>query len=258
MGHMLEPILDSVRARLPGLVADMATWLERAGQAPAPRPFDAALRAPGLSVIAEVKRRSPSAGDIAPDLDPSALAGAYQRGGAAAISVLTEPDHFGGSIDDLRLVRAATALPVLRKDFVLHPVQIAQARAIGADTVLLIASVLDDPALTDLIAVAADHGMTALVEAHDRDEVMRAAAAGARVIGVNNRDLRTFEVDLATAEGARDAIPGDVLAVAESGVTSTDGARRMREAGYDAILVGQAVAQAPDPAALIAEIRGAA
>jgi indole-3-glycerol phosphate synthase len=235
----------------------MDEWMDRAAATRAPVAFDEALRAPGLSVIAEIKRRSPSAGDIAPDLDPALLAVAYEAGGAAAISVLTEPDHFGGSLSDLEAVEAVSGLPLLRKDFILHPVQIAQGRALGADTVLLIAAVLDDPTLASLIETAKGLGMVALVEAHDGEEVARAAAAGARVIGVNNRDLRTFEVDLGTAERLRGVIPAGVVAVAEGGVTSDEGARRMYHAGYDAILVGQAAATAQDPASFVAGLREA-
>lgn len=255
---MLEPILDSVRSRLPDLVAETELWLGRAAGAPPVRRFDEALAGPGLAIIAEVKRRSPSAGDIAPDLDPADLARSYVAGGAAAVSVLTEEDHFGGSIDDLRTVRTAIEAPLLRKDFVLHPVQVAQARAAGADAILLIAAVLDDPTLGDLIAVTRGFGMTALVEAHDGAEVARCVAAGATVIGVNNRDLATFDVDLATAEALRPLIPSNSVAVAESGVTSIEGARRMARSGYDAVLVGQAAAQAEDPAAFIADLAGVA
>jgi indole-3-glycerol phosphate synthase len=254
---MLEPILDSARSRLPDLVAETETWLGRAAAAAPARDFGAALAESGLGVIAEVKRRSPSAGDIAPNLDAAVLATAYVEGGASAISVLTEEDHFGGSIEDLRTVRSAVAIPLLRKDFVLHPVQVAQARAAGADAVLLIATILDDATLGDLVAVTRGFGMTPLVEAHDGPEVSRAVAAGATVIGVNNRDLTTFTVDLATAEAVRPLIPAGSVAIAESGVTSAAGARRMAAAGYDAILVGQAAAQAEDPAAFVAEIVGA-
>lgn len=253
---MLEPILDSVRARLPALIDDLDTWISRAVGASAVRPFDSALARGGLSVIAEVKRRSPSAGEIAPGLDPARLASEYAAGGAAAISVLTEEVHFGGSLDDLIAVREAVDLPVLRKDFVLHPVQVAQARAAGADAILLIAAVLEDPTLADLIRVTAGFGMTPIVEVHDGEEVARAAAAGAVVIGVNNRDLTTFEVDLATAEELRRLVPADAVTIAESGVTTPADARRMEHAGYDAVLVGQAAAESDDPAAFVAALAG--
>jgi len=253
---MLDPILESVRARLPGLIAERELWESRAAVVEPLHDFGASLTAPGLSVIAEVKRRSPSVGSIAPDLDPATLARAYEAGGAAAVSVLTEPDHFGGSLDDLAVVRSSCGLPVLRKDFVVHPTQIIQARAVGADAVLLIAAVLDDHDLAALIEVTHTAGLTALVETHDGEEIARACAAGARVVGVNNRDLTTFDVDLRTAEALRSLIPEGITCVAESGVTDAGAALRMFESGYDAILVGQAVAQATDPVGLLEELRG--
>lgn len=238
------------------MVGELELWLARAAGAPAPRPLGVVLGKRDLAVIAEIKRRSPSVGDIAPDLDPAALAAAYVDGGAAAISVLTNEAHFGGSLADLRAVRAACDLPLIRKDFILHPVQVAQARAAGADAVLLIVAALDDSTLGNLVTVAGGFGMTALVEVHDETEIDRAVEAGASVIGVNNRDLKTFGVDVETAVRLRDAIPDGVLAVAESGITSPAVARRMERAGYDAILVGQAAAEAPDPASFIAALRG--
>lgn len=253
---MLEPILDSVRASLPDLVGEIDMWWERAAAAPPVRPFDAALMGTGLSVIAEVKRRSPSAGDIALGLDPAALCADYERGGAAAISVLTEERHFGGTLGDLAAARDGCGLPLLRKDFILHPVQVAEARAAGADAVLLITAALDDSSLANLIAVTGGIGMVPLVEAHDGEEVARAAAAGATVIGINNRDLRTFEVDLGTAERLRALIPSGVVAVAESGIAGRADAARMAEAGYDAVLVGQAAATSADPASFVASLRG--
>lgn len=253
---MLEQILAGVRSRLPDLVGELDTWIGRAVGAPEPRPFTAALARRGLSVIAEVKRRSPSAGDIAPGLDPSLLAAAYAEGGARAISVLTDEEHFGGSFEDLATVRGACDLPIVCKDFILHPVQVAQARAAGADAVLLIVAALDDATLGDLIAVTGGFGMDALVEAHDEAEIQRAVEAGASVVGVNNRDLTTFDVDLETAVRLREAIPSGVVAVAESGITDARAARRMERAGYDAILVGQAAAEAPDPAGFVAGLRG--
>lgn len=253
---MLEGILTSVRARLGPVVASEAEWRAGARRAAPARDLAAALSGPGLAVIAEVKRRSPSRGPIDPDLDPAALAAAYERGGAAAVSVLTEPDHFGGSLADLAAVRDAVAVPVLRKDFVLHPAQVWQARAAGADAVLLITAVLDDALLAVLLEAAGEAGLTALVEVHTPDEARRAAGAGAEVIGVNNRDLGTFEVDPATAERIRPLL-GDAVAVAESGVSGPALAARMAAAGYDAILVGEAAVRAPDPAAFVAGLAGA-
>ncbi len=254
---MLEPILDSVRRRLPAVVAARPRLEEAAAAAPAARDLPAALEAPGLQVIAEVKRRSPSAGSLAPALDPAAQAAAYQSGGAAAISVLTEPDHFGGSLDDLRAVREAVGLPILRKDFTLHPAQVWEARAAGADAVLLIAAVLGDDDLAALLGTAAAAGLAALVEVHTAAEARRAAAAGATLVGVNNRDLATFTVDLATAEAIAPDLPSDAVRVAESGIADSAGAARMAQAGYHAVLVGEALVRAGDPAALVAELRSA-
>ena len=253
---MLEAILQSVRRRLPELIAQPDRWVDAATSAPPARDLAAALGGPGLAVIAEVKRRSPSAGAIALDLDPITLARSYADGGAAAISVLTDGEHFGGSLDDLRVVAESVGLPVLRKDFILHPVQLVEARAARADAVLLIVAALDDALLESLIAEAGRLGMTALVEAHDEVEVVRAAAAGADVIGVNNRDLRTFEVDPGTAERLRHLIPTGVIAVAESGISDAWVAGRMAAAGYDAVLVGEAATRAPDPAAFVASLQG--
>jgi len=255
---MLQPILDSVRSRLPAVLARADEWERRAAGAGTPLDFRGALTAPGLQVIAEIKRRSPSAGAIDESLDPAARARSYRDGGAAALSVLTEPDHFGGSLEDLAAARAAAALPALRKDFMLHPAQIWQSAALGADAVLLIVAALTDPDLALLLETAEAAGLAALVEVHTAAESRRAAAHGARLVGVNNRDLATFRVDLATAERLRPLLPDGAVAVAESGVSDPDGAARMAAAGYDAVLVGEALVRAADPGALVARLRGAA
>ncbi len=252
---MLDSILDDARERLAGLVPESDRWAAAAEASPPAHDFAAALRAPGLGVIAEIKRRSPSVGEIAPDLVPARLANAYAGGGAAAVSVLTESRHFGGSMDDLEEVRRAVSVPVLCKDFVLHEVQIDQSRAAGADAVLLIVAALEDDALRSLLDRAAAVGMTALVEAHDAGEVRRAVAAGAAVLGINNRDLSTFEVDVETALRLRSLIPEGVISVAESGVRDSDDARRLAAAGFDAILVGRAAAAASDPGAFVAGLQ---
>ncbi|MCH7584070.1 MAG: indole-3-glycerol phosphate synthase TrpC [Acidobacteria bacterium] len=249
---MLDPILQSTRSRVVALRLRNDEIEAAAAGLDAPRDFIGALSAPGLSVIAEVKRRSPSAGSIAPDLDPAQLGSAYERGGAAAISVLTEPDHFGGSLEDLREIGVATSIPVLRKDFILDPLQIDEARAAGADAVLLIAAILSDQVLAGLIDHVSRFGMAALVEAHDSEELRRAIDLGAEVVGVNNRDLASFEVDLETSIRLRTQIPSSVIAVAESGINSPQDARRMYDAGFDAVLVGTAAARADDPAAFVA------
>ncbi len=173
----------------------------------APRDFLAALRAPGVSLIAEVKRASPSAGDLRPDLDPAGQAGIYESNGAAAISVLTDQRFFHGSLEDLHAIRSTVSLPVLRKDFILDPYQVAQARAHEADAILLIVAALDDASLRDLQALAFDMGMAVLVEVHNREELDRALALDPQIVGINNRDLRTFDVSLATTASLRPYVP---------------------------------------------------
>ncbi len=252
---MLFDIIADVRGRLPRLRQQSADLRVAALAREPARDFVAALTGPDLSVIAEIKRASPSRGSIDADLDPAALAAEYERGGASAVSVLTEPRFFQGSPDDLRLVRATVAVPVLRKDFILDPVQIWEARACGADAVLLIVAALDEQALAGLLAETRLAGMEALVEVHDAGEVDVAGAAGARVIGVNNRDLSTFEVDLATAERLAPLLGEDVVTVAESGIRDRADAARMRAAGYDAVLVGESLVRAGDARALVAGLR---
>lgn len=209
---------------------------------------------PGLSVIAEVKRRSPSKGDLALGLDPATQAELYSAGGAAAVSVLTEPAFFGGSNDDLVAVREACPLPVLRKDFTVSAAQVWEARAIGADAVLLIVAALTDDELLRFLGEAADAGLAALVEVHTGAEAERALAAGATLIGVNNRDLATFTVDLGTAERVAPLLDG-VVRVAESGIGDPQDAARMARAGYDAVLVGESLVRSEDPAGLIGRLR---
>ncbi len=254
---MLQPIVDSTRHRVAKLAPYEDELRERAAIRTSARDFAAALAAPGLQVIAEIKRRSPSAGPIAPDLDAAAQAKEYVAGGAAAISVLTEPDHFDGSLADLEAVRAAVDVPVLRKDFTVDAVQIWEAAAAGADAVLLIVAILDDADLGALLETARRAGVAALVEAHTLGEVDRALRSGASIIGVNNRDLTTFVTDLATAETAAGSLTETSLTVAESGVSDPAGAARMAAAGYDAILVGEAAVRADDPAQFIASLRDA-
>jgi indole-3-glycerol phosphate synthase len=217
-------------------------------QAPPVRPFAAALSRPGrVNVIAEHKRRSPSRGPIREDLAPADVARRYEAAGAAAISVLTDEPFFGGRMAHLEQVRGATTLPVLRKDFVLDPWQVWEARAAGADAVLLIVAALDDAALVGLLAAAREAGVDAFVEVHDRGELDRALAAGARIVGVNNRDLKTLAVSIETALALAPAIPDDVVAVAESGIRTGLALRRLRDAGFDAFLVGEHLMAAPDP-----------
>jgi indole-3-glycerol phosphate synthase len=225
-----------------------------AAQAPPPRDFVAALRAPGLALIAEIKRASPSKGPLRPDLDPLDLARSYEANGAAAISVLTDFRYFQGTIDDLRAVRGAVSLPVLRKEFIVDPYQVHEARAAGADAVLLIAAALNDDELTALYALARELGMSALVEVHNHDELARALEVRPRIVGVNNRDLRTFAVDLATTARLRPHVPPGAVLVAESGVRGPADVARLREMGVDAVLVGESLVRAQDAGAKVREL----
>jgi indole-3-glycerol phosphate synthase len=216
--------------------------------APAPRDALAALApAERVKIIAEVKRASPSRGALAEIRDPAGLAVSYQTGGASAISVLTEQRRFGGSLDDLRDVRAAVELPVLRKDFIAEPYQVFEARAAGADLVLLIVAALEQPLLTELYRLIGELGMTALVEAHSAAEVDRALEIGAQLVGVNARDLTTFQLDRELFGTLAGSIPSGVIRVAESAVTSPADVAHYREAGADVVLIGEALVTGDDP-----------
>jgi len=222
------------------------------------RDLSATLRARQPCVIAEIKRRSPSAGDLAVDCDVVQLARSYDEGGAAAISVLTEPHYFGGSWNDLGVVRAATSLPILCKDFIVDRYQIERAAAAGADAVLLIVAVLTATELRDFLAACAALGMSALVEVHDESELAVALHAGAAFIGVNNRDLQTFTVDLSTAERLCRLIPPSVTVVAESGYGDRKALTRAYAAGAHAVLMGECLLRAADPALLLRSLQVAA
>lgn len=236
---------------------------ERVAQAPPTRSLAQALRGPSLGLIAEVKRVSPSRGILRADLDPQALARTYAGSGAAAISVLTEEQHFQGSLGDLRAVRAALdgcgdpRPPLLRKDFLLELYHLYEARAYGADAVLLIAAILNAGLLAELLALARTLGLECLVEVHDERELERALAADAQIIGINNRDLRTFEVDLALTERLRPLIPEDRVVVAESGIHTRADVERLRALGVNAVLIGEALVTADDARAKIRELLGA-
>jgi len=219
-----------------------------------PRDFASALRTTGLAVIAEMKQRTPSMGVLTEDYRPADLGRAYEEGGAAAVSVLTHMAGFGGRPEHVQAVRAATRLPILRKDFITDPYEVAEARASGADAVLLIAAALQPTQLAMLLATAKSRGMAALVEVHDEAQAALAVDSGAEIIGVNHRDLRTFEIDLSLTERLRRVVPDHLVVVSESGIHSPDDARRMREAGADAILVGEELMRAADPAARIREL----
>jgi indole-3-glycerol phosphate synthase len=233
----------------------------RALDAPAARDFAGALRpaSGALGVVAEIKRRSPSKGDLAPELDPALTAKAYAAGGAACLSVLTDLPWFGGTVDDLHAARAACELPVLRKDFTIDEVQVYEARAIGADALLLIVAALpDDSLLRDLHDLAVGIGLAVLVEAHDDAELERALGIGARIVGVNARNLGTFAEDLTIGERVASRVPPDVVAIAESAIRSVDDARRMAAARFDAVLVGEMLMRAADPTATVRDLAAVA
>lgn len=219
------------------------------------RAFRAALQAPGIRIIAECKRRSPSRGVLRPSYDPVAIAAGYAASGAAAISVLTEPTFFDGSLDHLRQVRSHVDVPVLRKDFVVTEYQVLEAAGCGAAAVLLIVAALDQPDLERLLSAARSWQLAALVEVHDADELSRALDAGADVVGVNSRNLKTLQVSTATLEDLGASIPRSVVAVAESGLKTADDLSRLRALGYDAFLIGERFMIEPDPGAALARLK---
>lgn len=224
-----------------------------------PHAFRAALGSDGINIIAEFKRRSPSKGIIREGANAIEMACAYQEGGAVAMSVLTEEDYFAGSLEDLREVKAEVDLPVLRKDFIVEEYQVYESAAAGADAVLLIVAALDDDLLLRLRRLTEDElQMDALVEVHTSDEMKRAAACGARLIGVNNRDLRTFEVSLETSLRLAESAPTGALLISESGLKSHADLRRLQEAGYHGFLIGETLMRADDPAAALRGFRGLA
>ncbi len=233
----------------------LAALEQRPLYATARRPFAAALRQ-GRAIIAEVKKASPSRGVIRADFDPVALARAYAAGGAAAISVLTEERFFQGHLEYLAAIRAAVSVPLLRKDFLIDVYQVAEARAWGADAVLLIVAILSDGQLRELLAAAKERGLDTLVEAHTATEVERAVAAGAEVIGINSRDLQTFVTTLETAERLRPLVPAAAVAVAESGIDSAADIARLETAGFHAFLVGESLMRARDPGAQLRALLG--
>jgi len=253
---MLPLILERKRAEVAALEREAVRWRAAAERAAAPPSFEQALRTGGMvAVIGEVKRRSPSAGRLAADLAGlPARAAAYVQGGAAAISVLTDGPFFGGSLGDLEEVRAAVPVPVLRKDFILAPVQLWQARAAGAAAALLIVRLLDQAQLVLLRSLAEDLGLAALVEVHGPAELERALAAEVRIVGVNNRDLDSLEVDLGTTFRLAPAVPSGCLLVGESGIREPADVVRLAEAGVDAILVGEALMRASDPAVTVRQL----
>ncbi len=222
-----------------------------------PHAFRSALQRDGINIIAEFKRRSPSKGMIREGANPIEIARAYREGGAVAMSVLTEEDYFDGSLDDLRQVKATVDLPVLRKDFIVDEYQVYESAAAGADAILLIVAALDDELLSRLRRIAEDElQMDALVEVHTSDEMKRAAACGAKLIGVNNRDLRTFEVSLDTSLRLASEAPADALLVSESGLKNAADLQRLYDAGYRGFLIGETLMRAGDPVAALRSFRG--
>jgi len=252
----LEAILETTRARVAALRSSARALERQASDAPAPRPFDRATAGPDVGVIAEVKRRSPSAGAIREDLNPVEHARAYAQGGAVAISVLTDEPHFGGSLDDLARVAAAVAVPVLRKDFILDELQLYEARAAGASAILLIARALTPSRVRALAAAARAQGLGVLVEVHTDAELAVAVAAQPTAVGVNSRDLATFAVDLARAERLVAQVPAGLPAIAESGIATRADVERMAAAGADLVLVGTSVARTAEPAAAVRALTG--
>lgn len=259
---MAETVLDAIlRRRRERLVGEMgarplADVRAAVRSAPPTRDFAAALRAPGTRVIAEIKRRSPSRGLLRPDLDVPALARAYTSGGAAALSVLTERDHFDGALEHLVAARAATHVPLLRKDFVVEAYQIWEARAAGADAVLLIVAALEPGHLAELAALARELGLAALVETHDADEVAVAVACGAQIVGINNRNLKTLEVSLDTAVALAPLVPPGAILVAESGIRGPADLARLGKVGIRVFLVGEHLMLSSDVTAALRELTG--
>ncbi len=253
----LDRILEHHRARAVADTRPFERLLDEARSTPPARGFRNALAGrDDLGVIAEIKRRSPSKGDLNVGLDPADMAATYERGGAACLSVLTDEAHFGGSVSDLRTARAACSLPVLRKDFTVGERDVLDARIMGADCVLLIAAALDAAELASLHALAVDVGLDVLVEIHDEVELEHALAANATLVGVNQRDLVTFRVDHERALRMAGVIPSHAVKVAESGVRGAADARSLRAAGYDAVLVGETLVTSGDPAAALADLVG--
>ena len=252
---VLDQIVERTRERLREEAKPDRRAAEEVAQKRTPHAFRDALTREGVNVIAEIKSASPSAGSIVDDPDVEAIARDYARGGAAAVSVVTEPEFFRGSRNWLARARAASGLPVIMKDFIVEPSQIIRGIAAGADAILLLASLLDTRQLTDFIGLLEAYGCDALVEVHDETELDRAVKANARIIGVNNRDLRSFNVDLATSERLGALMPAEAIRVAESGIRTRDDVQRLRAAGFHAFLVGESLLRQNDRAAAVEALR---
>jgi len=261
MSTILEQILEAKRAEMERRRREepLATLEQRARETPLPLNFSGALWGSGVRLIAEVKKASPSRGVLCPDFDPMALARTYAENGAAAVSVLTEADHFQGSLEHLSQVKTAVAdagLPILRKDFIFDPYQVYETRAYGADALLLIVAMLEPAQLRELLGIAQSLWVQALVEVHSQAELEVALEAGAEVIGINHRDLQTFQMDMGLAGRLRPLIPQGTIVVAESGIHSREDVAQLKKAGVNAVLVGEALVTAPDVAAKVRELAG--
>jgi indole-3-glycerol phosphate synthase len=255
-GTVLNRIIESRRAEVARRqrVVPEAVLRIAAGKAAAPRDFATALTRCKINVIAEIKKASPSAGLLRPNFEPAALARGFEQAGAAALSVLTEEENFQGALAYLRDARAAVALPVLRKDFILASYQVWEARAANADSFLLIVAALDDLALADLLVLGRDLGMEALVEVHTGEELRRALAAGARIVGVNNRNLHTLEIRTETSLELIETIPDDRIVVSESGLRSPEDLGKLRATGFDAFLIGESLMREAEPGEALARL----
>ena len=256
MPEILDRIIDDkkrevarARRKVP-----LSVLMERIGNRPAPLDFAAALRGDKVRLIAEVKKASPTRGLLCPDFDPVALARTYEKSGAAAISVLTEVKHFQGSLEHLAAIREVVKVPLLRKDFIFDEYQVYESAAYGADALLLIVSILEEGSLEKLLALSRSLGLSCLVEVHHEAELTTALLAGAKIIGINNRNLDTFKVDISTTRRLRLLIPPENIVVSESGIKSRDDMKMMRECKVDAVLVGEALVTAPDIPARIKEL----
>jgi indole-3-glycerol phosphate synthase len=253
---MIEQLVDAAREGARGREREtpLSELEAQLGPRTDQRPFREALTRPGLSLIAEFKRRSPSAGEIRPGVTVAEIVSAYEEGGAAALSVLTDEPHFGGSYEDLREARAASELPILQKDFIVEPYQLYEAAVNGADAVLLIVAALSDEDLDSLDDTAAGLDLDVLVEVHDDEELERALAFGADVIGINNRNLDDFAVDVATTFELITDVPAGTTVISESGISDRATLEELEERGVDAVLIGEALMRAPDPEAKVREL----
>jgi indole-3-glycerol phosphate synthase len=254
---ILQRIVETKLGEVEALKRNCSELRERAEDAPPPRDFIGSLQDENtVAVIAEIKRRSPGAGDIRPDLDPILLGPTYEAGGAAALSVLTDGTYFGGSLEDLAGVRGLVEIPVLRKDFIIDESQVYEARGAGADAILLIVRILDDERLRALRTLAEELGMSVLVEAHDGAEVERGLAAGAGLLGINNRNLQTFETQIDVTLSLAAGVPPSVVLVSESGIHTATDVCRVGESGVDAVLVGESLLRQEDPGAGVTALAG--